>query len=188
MRKIWFYVMMMCCALVAFSSCNEDKEEPIDEEWKLANETVFNEIAKKAEKGEDGYKRIISPGGNNGFVCYKVLKEGDGTEPIYFNSAVKHYYSGKYILSAQETDQYHYFDNQYDAPPNPPTTFYVNSNVDGWTIALPEMKVGDRWEVWVPQQLGYGSSGYRVSTSSPYIIPPYTTLIFEIEVVEIMEP
>jgi peptidylprolyl isomerase/FKBP-type peptidyl-prolyl cis-trans isomerase FklB len=44
------------------------------------------------------------------------------------------------------------------------------------------MKAGDRWEVWIPQKLGYGSlneSGYP---------PPYSTLMYEIEVVGITTP
>ncbi len=43
------------------------------------------------------------------------------------------------------------------------------------------MKVGDKWEVWMPWKLGYGING-----KNP--IPGYTTLVFEIELVEVLKP
>lgn len=56
---------------------------------------------------------------------------------------------------------------------------YINGVIDGFSTALQHMKEGDIWEIWVPWELGYGSSG---SGS----IPGYTTLVFEIELMEIM--
>lgn len=179
MRKIWFYVMMICCALVAFSSCNKDEEEPIDEEWKLANEIAFSEIAKKAEKGEDGYKKLQSLG-NNGFVCYKVLKEGDGTEQIYYNSVVKLYYTAKRFVSTEQMELYVFEKN--DLPYDAPVNMSANLLIDGFSLALQYMKPGDRWEVWIPQKLGYGN------LNDPNYPPPYSTLMYEIEVVEIVTP
>ena len=55
-----------------------------------------------------------------------------------------------------------------------------SSVISGWTVALQHMVEGDKWEVWIPQGLGYGSTAYGS-------IPAYSTLIFEIEVVEVVE-
>ncbi|MFA7065782.1 MAG: FKBP-type peptidyl-prolyl cis-trans isomerase, partial [Dysgonamonadaceae bacterium] len=55
----------------------------------------------------------------------------------------------------------------------------VSGVVDGFSTALQHMKEGDKWEVWIPWQLGYGERG-----QSP--IPGYTTLVFEIELVEVL--
>jgi len=48
------------------------------------------------------------------------------------------------------------------------------------STALQNMEVGDKWEVWIPQELGYGA----IPQTS---IPAYTTLVFEIELLEIVK-
>jgi len=57
---------------------------------------------------------------------------------------------------------------------------YDGGIIDGFSTALQHMDVGDKWEVWIPWQLGYGSSASGT-------IPAYTTLVFEIELVSIVE-
>jgi peptidylprolyl isomerase/FKBP-type peptidyl-prolyl cis-trans isomerase FklB len=56
----------------------------------------------------------------------------------------------------------------------------VNGVVDGFSTALQHMQVGDKWEIWIPWKLGYGESGNNS-------IQGYTTLVFEIELVAIVE-
>ena len=62
---------------------------------------------------------------------------------------------------------------------NAPSDFDVRGVVDGFGTALQHMKVGDKWEVWIPWRLAYGVNGSQV-------IPGYTTLVFEIELLEIL--
>ncbi|MDR3137997.1 MAG: FKBP-type peptidyl-prolyl cis-trans isomerase, partial [Tannerellaceae bacterium] len=112
--------------------------------------------------------------GNNGSIYVKVLEEGTGTETIYYNSKVKVYYSGRLIDGTV-------FDSA-DEPYEAAATFTVSSLITGWTTALQYMKEGDRWEIWIPYQLAYGTSG-----TSDGSIPAYSTLIFEVEVVDIVE-
>lgn len=59
----------------------------------------------------------------------------------------------------------------------------VPSPILGWTIALQTMKVGEKCVVWIPQRLGYGSVDKKDSAGN-VTIPAYSTLVFEIEVVE----
>ena len=47
------------------------------------------------------------------------------------------------------------------------------------------MHPGDKWLVWIPQQMAYGVSG---NSQGSVVILPYTTLIFEIEIVKVVEP
>lgn len=54
------------------------------------------------------------------------------------------------------------------------------SVISGWTVALQHMVEGDKYEVWIPQQLAYGASDNGD-------IPAYSTLIFEIELVSVDE-
>ena len=63
---------------------------------------------------------------------------------------------------------------------NIPSTFTVSGLIDGYRTALQHMQVGDKWEIWIPWNLGYGASG-----SSN--IPGYTALVFEVELVSIVK-
>ena len=69
------------------------------------------------------------------------------------------------------------FDSSYKR--SQPATFPVNGVIRGWTEALQLMKVGDKWELTIPPELGYGSQG------AGNTIPPDATLIFEVELLEI---
>ena len=61
-----------------------------------------------------------------------------------------------------------------------PATFAPNQVIKGWTEALTMMPVGSKWQLYIPQELAYGS---RAAGE----IPPYSTLIFDVEVVGIEE-
>jgi FKBP-type peptidyl-prolyl cis-trans isomerase FklB len=56
----------------------------------------------------------------------------------------------------------------------------VRGVVPGWQEALPRMKVGAKWKLYVPPDLGYGEEG------SPPVIAPNEVLVFEIELVRIL--
>ena len=101
---------------------------------------------------------------------YHVIAEGSGTESPGPDSVVSVHYRGKL------TDGFE-FDSSYKR--NQPATFPVNGVIRGWTEALQLMKVGDKWELTIPPDLGYGSQGAGST------IPPDATLIFEGELLEI---
>ena len=101
---------------------------------------------------------------------YRILKEGSGTESPRRSSVVTVHYRGKL------TDGFE-FDSSYKR--SQPATFPVNGVIRGWTEALQLMKVGDKWELTIPPELGYGSQG------AGNTIPPDATLIFEVELLEI---
>ncbi len=176
MKKYLFFVWMMIGAL-SFTSCGDDDDNNATdyEAWRLENEEAMNRLTYDPD-----YTRLASPS-NMGSIYYKVLKEGEGTEKIYYNSKVKVYYTGTLINSDTPFES-------YEPPYNSPVEFTVStaSLREGWKTALQNMKVGDRWEIWIPHALGYGAVGSK-DESGNIIIPPYSTLIFEIEVAEITE-
>ncbi len=100
---------------------------------------------------------------------YQVLAEGSGGSP-QLSSQVTVHYRGT-LENGKE------FDNSYRR--KEPATFPVNGVIPGWTEALLLMKVGDKWKLTIPPELGYGSSG------AGGVIPPNATLIFEVELLEI---
>jgi FKBP-type peptidyl-prolyl cis-trans isomerase len=162
-------------------SCSEkDDEEDVDVEWARLNQEAFFNISANSE-----YKALKSQS-NAGSIYYKVLKEGEGTEQIYFNSKVKCYYTGSFVVTYNSDKINNIKAGQVFDSVEPPyknaAEFTVSNNVDGFTTALQNMHVGDRWEIWVSSNMGYGSTG-----GGNGVIPPYTTLKFEVEVVSIVE-
>ena len=101
---------------------------------------------------------------------YRILNVGSGNDNPGPESVVSVHYSGKLTNGLE-------FDSSYKR--NQPTSFPVNGVIQGWTEALQLMKVGDKWELIIPPDLGYGSKG------AGKIIPPDSTLIFEVELLEI---
>ncbi len=95
---------------------------------------------------------------------YKVLKAGDGPSPAATDT-VKTHYHGTFINGEV-------FDSSVER--GEPIEFPVNGVIKGWTEALQLMKVGDKWQLFVPSDLAYGPEG-----QGP--IPPNSVLVFEVE-------
>lgn len=98
-------------------------------------------------------------------VCYKVLQSGpEGGKQPTPNSVVSCHYLGRTIDGKC-------FDTSLGGYP---LAIRLRDLIEGWVIALQQMRVGDKWEIYIPSELGYGSF------SQPGI-PANSTLIFEIE-------
>jgi len=100
---------------------------------------------------------------------YKVLKEGTGASPSK-NSIVTTHYRGTLINGTE-------FDSSYAR--NEPASFGVTQVIAGWTEALQLMKVGSKWELYLPPNLAYGARGAGPD------IGPNETLIFEVELLAV---
>ena len=127
---------------------------------KVAGERFLAENAKK--KGV----KVTDSG-----LQYKVLTRGNGEIPT-MESTVKVHYRGTLIDGTE-------FDNSYDR--FSPSSFKVGQVIKGWIEALLMMPVGSKWELYVPQELAYG--GREMGDD----IKPFSALIFEIELLEIVE-
>ena len=103
---------------------------------------------------------------------YEVLKAGAGAQPKPDDTVSTHY-RGTHVDGTE-----------FDAtdPKGEPATFPLRGVVPGWQEALPLMKVGSKWKLYVPPALGYGEEG------SPPVIEPNEVLVFEIELVKIASP
>ena len=102
-------------------------------------------------------------------IFYKVLQTGTGTVSPNVRSIVTVHYKGSLITGKE-------FDNSYSR--NCPEAFRLCDVIDGWQLALQQMNTGDKWIIYIPYHLGYGSR-----TSGP--IPAFSTLIFEVELLGI---
>lgn len=103
-------------------------------------------------------------------VQYRVLQEGTGESPT-LEKTVKVNYRGRLLSGAV-------FDSSYSR--GEPATFPLSGVIPGWQEALQKMKVGAKWEIFIPAKLAYGEQGQRG-------IPPNSVLIFDVELLEVMD-
>jgi FKBP-type peptidyl-prolyl cis-trans isomerase FklB len=100
---------------------------------------------------------------------YKVLAAGKGKSPNPTDNVTVHY-RGTLVDGTE-------FDSSYKR--NAPATFGIDRVIAGWKEALPMMKEGAKWQLFVPSKLAYGEQG------SGSKIPPDSTLIFEVELISV---
>lgn len=102
---------------------------------------------------------------------YEIMKQGNGPKPSATDQVKTHYHGtlidGTVFDSSVERGQ--------------PATFPVNGVIQGWVEALQLMPVGSKWKLFVPANLAYGQRG------SGGAIGPNETLVFEVELLEIVE-
>jgi FKBP-type peptidyl-prolyl cis-trans isomerase len=107
---------------------------------------------------------IVRPSG----LQFRILQNGYGKRP-QSTDTVKVYYTGKLINGVV-------FDG---TSPGLPASMKLNGVIQGWVEALQLMREGDRWQLVIPPNLGYG-----VRSMGEGAIPPNSTLIFDIKLLE----
>jgi FKBP-type peptidyl-prolyl cis-trans isomerase FklB len=100
---------------------------------------------------------------------YKVITPGTGATPKLDDTVVTHY-EGR-LIDGQV------FDSSYQR--NQPATFPVKGVIKGWTEALQLMKVGAKWQLYIPADIAYGAA------QRGQLIQPNSTLVFDIELLDI---
>ncbi len=100
---------------------------------------------------------------------YKVLVATEGKKPLAVDT-VKVHYVGTLLDGTK-------FDSSIDR--GEPIEFSLNQVIKGWTEGVQLMSVGSKYKFFVPYNLGYGEQG------AGGVIPPYATLVFEIELLDI---
>ena len=101
---------------------------------------------------------------------YEVIKEGNGKHPKA-TDRVRCHYEGTLIDGTL-------FDSSIKR--GEPAVFGVNQVIKGWVEALQLMTEGAKWKLYIPSELAYGAQG------AGEMIPPHSTLIFEVELIEVL--
>lgn len=160
MYKYLLVIAAIAASLFFFSSCNKDNGDFDVEEWKTSNLEFLNENAK-----------IESVVVTNSGLQYQVISEGkeNGKSPTA-NDFVRCNYKGMFINGQ-------IFDSTY--LDGNPALFKLSNVIKGWVEGLQYMKEGDRFRFVIPYDLGYGASGYAT-------IPPFSTLIFDVELLDVL--
>lgn len=189
--------LFVCLSLLGFASCSEEDDTVIEyADWQAKNEAYF----------EEQYQQHLSSSASTSFVLKSFSKgdsltlgqvphtdcilvdvlpsdftvEGDKTKTPLYTDDVEIHYRGNLLPSRSYPSGYQ-FDTSYNGTFYPSvseaTVLSVNEVIVGFSTALQHMHRGDHWRVTIPYQLGYGTSEYNS-------IPGYSTLIFDIRLVD----
>ena len=166
MKKILFLFLV----LLAFASCDERFMS-----WKEYNEEWI--VAQKDKLGLDTnvIEVEILPSG----VLIEKYHTGFGAIPkpsvdpyLEVSSAVKVKYTGWLV----DGTCFDYSES---------SSFYLSNVVEGWQEALSKMPQGSYWRVYIPHEKAYGETGSKGAYGN-FSVPPYSTLIFDIELVDVI--
>lgn len=150
-------------------------------------QAAFNEITQRMREAQEAQAKEAAAAGEqfladnakrDGVITlesglqYEVITAGEeeGEKPTP-QSKVRTHYHGTFIDGKV-------FDSSYER--GQPAEFPVGGVIAGWTEALQLMSKGAKWRLYVPYQLAYGAQG------SPGGIPPYSTLVFDVELIDIL--
>src|SRR3989441_4137784 len=147
--------------MAQFEKDMEQKQKQLGEKNKTEGAKFLEENKKK-----QGVKTTASG------LQYKVEKEGTGAQPKPTDMVTVNY-RGTLIDGTE-------FDSSYKR--GQPATFPVNGVIKGWTEALQLMKVGSKYQLWIPSNLAYGERSVSPD------IGPNSTLVFEVELIDVKPP
>ncbi|MFK5879977.1 MAG: FKBP-type peptidyl-prolyl cis-trans isomerase [Flavobacteriaceae bacterium] len=138
----------------------------------LENKKKFDVVKKEGEDFLEANKSNEGVQVTESGLQYLVMTEGNGEKPTTA-SRVKVHYHGTLIDGTV-------FDSSVDR--GEPSEFGVTQVIKGWTEALQLMPVGAKYKLFIPQELAYGANP---NPRGP--IKPYATLVFEVELIEIVK-
>jgi hypothetical protein len=170
--KIQFFKAITLVALVLLSTSCIDQQTKELEEWKVLNETYYNNM--KDSVGFNLYQIPFEYGG--GSFYYKTVTSGDdNASKPWLADTVKVNYKGM-LVDGTVFDATYNGTNPIGNPSAKPVQFIVNGLISGWMYTLIDMSPGEIRTIVLPASLAYGSMGVG-------IIKPYSTLRFDIHLI-----
>ncbi len=154
--------------IMMFINQREEKRAAAQEEQ---NKILYEDYIKENEEFLASNKNRQGVQVTESGLQYEVVKMGNGPKPT-IESVVKVHYTGTLIDGTK-------FDSSVDR--NEPVEFPVTGVIAGWTEALQMMPVGSKFRIYIPQELAYGGN------AAGDLIKPFSALIFDVELLEIVE-
>lgn len=151
------------------------EEAAIQAAMEALGQKIMNRKLSENQKFLDDNKKKDGVQTTDTGLQYKVIKSGSGASPTATGQATVHYEGKK--LNGQ------IFDSSLGR--GQPATFPVNRVIPGWTEALLRMKVGDKWQLFIPSSLAYGENGSPPDPTGRQAIGPHEVLIFEVELLNV---
>ena len=156
---------------------NAEAQTLVNSYFQEMEEKMQKENAEKGKKALEEGRVFLENNGKRAEVTttksglqYEVLKEGNGKHPKATDK-VRCHYEGTLIDGTV-------FDSSYQR--NEPAVFGLNQVIAGWTEGVQLMGEGAKYRFYIPYLLAYGEAGAGAS------IPPYSTLIFDVELLEVL--
>ncbi len=190
----WFAMLVLTLvAAFAATSCKESEEAGEYDNWQSRNEHFIDSIASVARANRDGswtiFRSFTLPadypmnGESKNYIYVQKKENGEGTEKPLYADSVRVHYEGRLIPSANHPSgsvfDKSYSSSEFNPQTDVPSLFCVNTTVVGFATALMNMVEGDRWKIYVPYQIGYGSQSDKAA------VPAYSTLIFDMQLAKI---
>lgn len=189
------YILGFFLAALTITSCsetNDDEEEFAN--WQSTNVAYFDNIyatAKaKADAGDSSWKVILgyqyestAPMSNYNNIVVEVLETGTGSGCPLYTDSVRLNLRGQLLPSTHYSNGFIFmstYDGDFNAATAASGVYAVATNTritDGLSTALQNMHIGDRWRVYVPYQMGYGTT----DQSTTFTVPAYSTLIYDVK-------
>lgn len=196
--KKQIYLLPLLLFVLAFTSCEEKKEADKYDNWRERNEAFIDSLQNVVDSKSDPSLLYVTDSRDKkqNIFYKKITSVDDGTSPV-LTSKVRAFFRGvllnEEVFGAAPSPRFYtklykqldVFDKNFtgDDPSefDSPTDFSLTGGViNGWTEILQHMKPGERWEVYIPYGSAYGSTANGAT-------PAYSTLIFDIDFVKIVE-
>lgn len=204
MKTTFRFLSTLLLTLLIATACSENvHDEDEFANWEKRNSAYFAQqldeakaaiAAAKAQYGNDWethcpwrlfrtYAQLPEIAGDaTDSICVRVIEHGTGSGSPYYTDSVRVNYIGRLIPSASypegsifdHSGPTVFADDVFHPEFAQPTGLLVSNTVEGFSTALQNMHIGDRWMIYIPYQLGYGAGGTNT-------LPAYSTLVFEVQ-------
>lgn len=156
----YIFIIAALAVSLFFNSCSNDNSDSFNAEEYLKKGQEF--LAENAKR--EGVRTTESG------LQYEVIKDGmvDDVKSPTINDQVRCRYTGYFIDGTI-----------FDSSKENSIVFPLDGVIKGWTEGLQYMTPGAKYRFYIPYYLGYGATGYAS-------IPPYSTLIFDVELIEVI--
>ena len=204
MRLKFYHLLLTLLSTLTFTACSENVfEEEEYSDWANRNTTYFAATLTTAKTAIAEAKSLYGSqweehcdwrvfrtyaqkqeiaGKATDSICVRIIERGTGSGSPLYTDSVRVNYIGRLIPSTSYENGFifdfsgpsMYPEDVFHPDFSQPTGLLVSNTVEGFGTALQQMHIGDRWEIHIPYELGYG----RNSTAT---LPAFSALIFEVQ-------